>query len=135
MTGEMALRDALITRLSSDADLTLIIGPGRVHDGAPRSAAHPYLTLESITSRPLAGEPEEGMEHQVMLALYSRVDSRDEAVRGVMAAAAALFGSVLSLGGWHLSDLRAVETSSERLRDGRSWRAALRLRAVTSPED
>lgn len=135
MTGEMALRDALITRLSSDADLTLIIGPGRVHDGAPRSAAHPYLTLESITSRPLAGEPEEGMEHQVMLALYSRADSRDEAVRGVMAAAAALFGSVLSLGGWHLSDLRAVETSSERLRDGRSWRAALRLRAVTSPED
>ncbi|MGY4752761.1 DUF3168 domain-containing protein [Pannonibacter sp. Q-1] len=135
MTGEMALRDALIARLSTNADLTLILGVGHVHDGAPRSAAHPYLTLESITSRPLAGEPDEGMEHQVVLALYSRADSRDEAVKGVKAAAEALFGSSLSLNGWHLADLRAVETSSERLRDGRSWRAALRLRAVTGPED
>lgn len=134
MTGEMALRDALIARLSNDADLTLILGAGRVHDGAPRSAAHPYLTLESMTSRPLAGEPDEGMEHQAVVAIYSRADSRDEAAKGVMAAAAALLGTGITLSGWHLSDLRAVETSSERLKDGRSWRAALRLRAVTGPE-
>ncbi|ADZ71350.1 DUF3168 domain-containing protein [Polymorphum gilvum] len=133
--AEIALRDAILIHLAGDAELEALLGPGRLFDAPPRGQAFPFLRLDAVTGRRLAGSAEDGLEHELRLTVLSRADSRDEAVKAIARVAALLDGPVLALAGHRLVDLVPVATASGPLRDGRTFRAELVLRAVTEPAD
>ena len=58
MSAQGDLRAALVKALRADADLTALTGGERVHDGAPRGGAHPFVELGPIVSRPLLSSAE-----------------------------------------------------------------------------
>lgn len=136
MSAQAALRAALVKALRADADLAALTGGERVHDGAPRGGAHPFIELGPIVSRPLLASAEEGEEHEAEILVHSRKEARGE-VAALMAAAreAVLAGAGGFLDGHVLVNAGAMDERSERLADGRTWRGRLRLRLVSEPAD
>jgi hypothetical protein len=130
---QLALRAALFERLSGDTALTALIGAGRIFDAPPRGQAFPFLVLETLGSRPLLSAPEEGLAHDLRLVALSRAPSRDEALQIAERAAALAIDPPLVLTGHHLVGLQLSDMASRLLRDGRTFRAELSLRAVTEP--
>ncbi|QGZ36802.1 DUF3168 domain-containing protein [Stappia indica] len=136
MSAQVALRAALVKALRADAQLTALTGGERVHDGAPRGSAHPFIELGALVSRPLLSSAEEGEEHEAEILVHSRKDARGE-VAALMAAAreAVLNGAGGFLDGHVLVNAGTLDERSERLADGRSWRGRLRLRLVSEPAE
>lgn len=136
MSAQGDLRAALVKALRADADLAALTGGERVHDGAPRGGAHPFIELGPIVSRPLLSSAEEGEEHEAEILVHSRKEARGE-VAALMAAAreAVLAGAGGFLDGHVLVNAGAMDERSERLADGRTWRGRLRLRLVSEPAD
>ena len=48
MSAQADLRGAIVAALRADAALTAVIGADRVHDGAPRGAAIPFVDLGAV---------------------------------------------------------------------------------------
>ena len=136
MSAQAALRAALVKALRADAQLIALTGGERVHDGAPRGSAHPFVELGPIVSRPLLSSAEEGEEHEAEILVHSRKEARGE-VAALMAAAreAVLTGAGGFLDGHVLVNAGTLDERSERLADGRGWRGRLRLRLVSEPAD
>lgn len=136
MSAQGDLRAALVKALRADADLAALTGGERVHDGAPRGSAHPFIELGALVSRPLLSSAEEGEEHEAEILVHSRKEARGE-VAALMAAAreAVLSGAGGFLDGHVLVNAGAMDERSERLADGRTWRGRLRLRLVSEPAD
>ena len=57
MSAQADLRGAIVAALRADAALTAVIGADRVHDGAPRGAAIPFVDLGAVETRLLAATP------------------------------------------------------------------------------
>ncbi|MAB01109.1 MAG: hypothetical protein CMN87_19870 [Stappia sp.] len=138
--ASLALRGAAFALLSGDADLVALTGAQRIHDGAPRGAAFPHLVIGAIESRPLLALAEDGEEHRLDLAVFSRADSRDEASRilsravSLLADRAGVAAALATQASGHaLVATRLVERRIERLPQARLWRARARLRLVTEP--
>lgn len=129
----LALRDGLFARLSADEILTGLIGENRIFDAAPRAQDFPYLVLASLGSKPLLGLPEEGEIHELVLAVFSRASGRDEALKAAQRGALILSETPPVLTGQALIGLQAAGMTSRLLRDGRTFRAEVTLRAVTEP--
>lgn len=129
----LALRAGLFSRLAADSALTVLIGANRIFDAAPRAQAFPYLVLASLGSRPLLSRIEEGEEHDLVLAAFSRAPGRDQALSAVLRAVSVLVEDPPALDGHRLIGLQGADVSSRLLRDGRTFRAEATLRAVTEP--
>lgn len=132
-TPQLALRKGIFERLSASADLTTALGGGRILDKAPRGEAFPFLVLEEGRSEPLLVLPEEGLVHEMRLAALSRAPSRDEALTIAETAGQVLMDTPPGVAGQRLVGLQISNLSSRILRDGRTFRADLTLRAVTEP--
>ncbi|MBO0345199.1 DUF3168 domain-containing protein [Roseibium sp. CAU 1637] len=130
----LALRAGLFARLSADADLTSRIGANRIFDAAPRNQKFPFVVLAALGSRPLLTRVDEGEVHELVLAVFSRAASRDEALGGVQRAARLLMDEPPELTGHRLIGLQVTEVTSRLMRDGRTFRAEASLRAVTEPQ-
>jgi len=133
MSAQQALRAALVETLRGDAALTALIGPGRVHDGAPRATPAPYVDLGPMETRLLTGDPAEGERHTLDLTVISRTPARGETTAAVAAMRDALDGLGAHLGGHRLVHVSDPVMRSERLRSGRGWRGRLRVTIVTEP--
>lgn len=129
----VAVRAGLFSLLSADSTLAALIGPDRIYDVPPRGDAYPYLVLESIESRPLLAEIGDGAIHDLVLSVYSRGPSRDEAATAAGRAAEVLMAGPIPVSGHHVVNLTLANVVSRRLRDGRGFRASSALRAVTEP--
>ncbi|MCA1241378.1 DUF3168 domain-containing protein [Stappia stellulata] len=133
MSAQADLRGAIVAALRADAALTAVIGADRVHDGAPRGAAIPFVDLGAVETRLLAATPDEGERHIVEVLAYSRKPARGEvsavltAIRDVLAELGPTVGAQRLV---HVSD---PVMRSERQRDGRGWRGRLSVRIVTEP--
>lgn len=140
MNTGLALRGAVFSLLAGDATLADLAGAGRIHDGAPRGAPFPHLVIGTIESRPLLAHPEEGEEHRLEIAVFSRAASRDEA-GGILSRAVDLLvegsgmaGALAAASPGHdLVGVRLIDLRSERLVPQRLWRAGARFRLVTEP--
>lgn len=132
--AQTALRAGLFQALAADSELESLLGPGRLFDAAPRSQAFPYLVLETLESAPLLSLPEEGLVHELRLAVLSREPSRDQAIATAERAREVLTYGAISLSGHRFVGLSVGLISSRLLRDGRTFKAELGLRAVTEPE-
>jgi hypothetical protein len=132
-TPALALRRAIRDRLAASPALTALIGAGRVHDEPPLSAKPPYVLIGEarVTDWSTATEP--GAELNLTLDAFSRQGGHSEAhaLAGVLLEA--LDDAPLTLDGHRLVALRFGEADIRRDRDGRTYRAALRFRALTEP--
>ncbi|MCC5977074.1 MAG: DUF3168 domain-containing protein [Salinarimonas sp.] len=128
----LALRQALLTRLTQDDDLAQAMG-GTVHlyDEPPRAAPAIYAVFGDARVRDWPGDLQEAHEHEASIVIWARPGSRASALIVADQMAEALHDAALTLVDHRLVNLRVV--SCEIGRDERSGlgRAVLRLRAVT----
>jgi hypothetical protein len=128
----LALRAALQTRLAADAALTALIGPGRVHDEAPRAARGVYVVHGEADARDWSTGSDKGCEQDVSLVVWAGESaSTKQALQAAACVTAALDEADLTLSGHRLINLRWQ--ASRLARDPRTGLASvtIRLRAVT----
>jgi hypothetical protein len=77
----LALRAAIQTRLAADADLTALIGAGRVHDEAPRAASGVYVVHGEVDARDWSTGSDKGCEQDVLLIGHRLVNLRGQSSR------------------------------------------------------
>lgn len=126
------LRTALLAVLAADAPLqTLLGGPGRVHDSAPRNAPMPYLALDAILTRPIGGVALDLFEHDLGFVAWSRAGGRREALALADRVDAVLSAAAPALTGHRLVSLRLVSREARLARDRVVAEARIDVRAVT----
>lgn len=130
----LALRETIQARLSADPALTALIGPGRIHDEAPRASRGVYVVHGDAEARDWSTGSEGGCEQEIALVVWAgeSASSRQALEAGVLIVRA-LDDAALPLAGHALVNLRW--RSSRLARDAATGLASvtLRFRAVTEP--
>ena len=132
-TSAAALRAAIHDALAEDAPLTALLGGARVYDEPPANPAFPYVTLGEARVSDFSTGSERGEEHQLTLHAWSRQGGHKEAHLIAGALLQALDDAPLSLDAHRLVNFRFALADVRREADGRTYRAAVRFRAVTEP--
>src|SRR5256714_14768693 len=132
-TAAVALRAAIHDALAADGALTALLGGPKVYDEPPRGAAFPYVTLGDARVSDFSCGSEPGEEHQITLHGWSRQGGHREAHLIAGALLQALDDAPLTLAGHHLVNLRFALADVRRDKDGRTYHALVRFRAVTEP--
>lgn len=128
----LALRAAIQARLTADAALTALIGPGRIHDEAPRAARGLYVVHGDVEARDWSTGSERGCEQELALVVWaSQSGSSQQALQAAGLIVGALDEAELALEGHALVNLRWL--SSRLAREPRSGlgHVTIRFRAVT----
>ncbi|MCJ8143865.1 DUF3168 domain-containing protein [Ancylobacter sp. A5.8] len=133
MSAANLLRAAIHAALSADPALTAALGGARVHDEPPAGAELPYVTLAEGRVNDWSTATEEGEEHLLTLHAWSRQGGHREAQAIAGMVREALEGMAPALAGHRLVNLRVTGTETRREAGGKTYRAAIRLRAVTEP--
>ena len=128
-----ALRAAIHDALVNDSALTALIGAAKVYDEPPKGAAFPYVTLGDARIADFSTGTEPGEEHTLTLHAWSRQGGHREAHLIAGALLNALDDAPLTLTDHHLVNLRFALADIRREKDGRTYHALVRFRAVTEP--
>lgn len=129
----LSLRKAIHAALSADGPLLALLGGARIHDVPPRDAAFPFVALGEAVVSDWSTATEAGTEHALTLHAFSRSGGRAEAFALAAALQEALHDAPLALQGHALANLRATTAEVVREKDGRTFHALVRFRAVTEP--
>jgi hypothetical protein len=129
-----ALRAAIHEALVADAPLNALLGAPRVYDEPPPSVVFPYVTLGEARVIDWSTGTESGEEHQLTLHAWSRQGGHREAHLIAGALLQALDDAPLTLADHRLVNLRFALADIRREKDGRTYHALVRFRAVTEPE-
>lgn len=132
-SASVALRAAVHAALRSDSGFAAVLGGSRVYDEPPRNVAFPYVTLGEARLSDLSGDGGTTQEHQLTLHAWSRQGGHREAHTIAGALLQALDDAPLPLGGHRLVNFRFSVADIRRERDGRTYHALVRFRAVTEP--
>lgn len=131
MSAAVSLEEAVLARLRADVGLTALLGPGRVHDGAPKNAPAPFVSLDRVETAE-AGGVEAGLaRHRLELRAVSRAGGKREAARIASAVDTALADAPLVLAGHRLVLLRVAGIDIRVSRDRALAEAVLRVEAMT----
>ncbi|KPF65507.1 hypothetical protein IP69_17575 [Bosea sp. AAP35] len=128
----LSVRAAIQARLEADADLAALIGPGRIHDEAPRAARGVYIVHGDVEARDWSTGSDRGCEQDVGLTIWAGESGSSRlALEAAALAVALLDEALLTLSGHRLVNLRW--RSSRLARDGATGLAfvTVRFRAVT----
>ena len=126
-----ALQRAVHQALTADAGLLTLLGGARVWDHVPRGAAFPYVSIGATTERDWSTDGSKGLEHVLILNVWSKAAGRHEANAIADALRAALHDAQLTLAGHRLVNLRHELTEVGRDAAAEIYRGAVRFRAVT----
>lgn len=127
----VALRKAVIARLSADAAFTAALGGAKIFDEAPRGADPPYVAFSDFQTRDWSQQLSRGAEHVFALTVYSSQRGLRQALDLAQAAIDLLDEAPLALEGHALIDLRFRDVEGKREQNGRFARVNLRFRALT----
>jgi Protein of unknown function (DUF3168) len=130
-----ALRAAIHDALVADTALTSLLGGPKVYDQVPSAATFPYVTLGDARVIDWSTGTDNGEEHQLTLNAWSRQGGHREAHLIAGALLQALDDAALTLTDYHLVNLRFALADVQRQADGKTYRAAVRFRAVTEPDN
>ena len=133
LSAAAALRAAVHDALTADVALTSLLGGPKVYDEPPRSVDLPYVTLGEARVGDFSTGTEEGAEHAMTLHAWSRQGGHNEAHLIAGALLNALDDAPLTLTDHRLINLRFAVADVRRERDGRTYHALVRFRAVTEP--
>lgn len=126
------LRAAIQARLEADAELAALIGPGSIHDEAPRAARGVYIVHGDVEALDWSTGSDRGCEQDVGLTVWAgETGSSRRALEAAARIVAVLDEASPTLSGQRLVNLRW--RSSRLARDGATGLAfvAIRFRAVT----
>jgi len=127
----VALRKAMLARLSGSAPLAAAIGGAKIYDEAPRGAEAPYVLFADAQMRDWSTPGAPGAEHFVTLSVVSTARGTLEAMTIAGLVSALLDEAPLTLAGHALIDLRFVTSETRRDANGRFAKVNLRFRATT----
>lgn len=130
-SAAFALQQAIIERLTADADVIAALGGARVYDDVPLRGEFPCLTFGPSTVRDWSTASDSGQEHSVTVNVWSRGHGRKEALAVLAAVEAALDDASLTLDGHRLINLRHESSDVRRDQDGETFLGIGRFRAVT----
>ena len=124
------LLSEIVRVLTDDPDLGPALA-GRVFDGAPQGAAYPFVAIGEVTSGSLDSDADAAVQHRIELDVHSRAGGRREVSDIADRVRVTLEGAALAPAGHRVVSMRHRETAVTASRDGRAYRARIRLRAVT----
>lgn len=130
----LALRGAIQQHLVADAALSALIGPGRIHDEAPRAARGVYVVHGDVEARDWSTGSGGGCEQDVSLVVWAGESSSSrQALEAAALIVTALDDAALPVARHALVNLRWQ--SSRLARDEKTGLAfvTIRFRAVTEP--
>jgi hypothetical protein len=125
------LQQSIFAALSADAQLTALLGPGRIFDDVPQGTPLPYVTLGHIAAQDWSAGSEDGTEHVLTVHVWSGAAGKKQAHELLGAIHAALHDQPLAVAGHRLVNLRHERSEIRRTSDGVHGTA--RFRAVTEP--
>jgi len=128
----LALRAAILARLSADAALaTLMGGAVRLHDEAPRGAEPVYAVFGTADAKDWSSDGSRGHEQAAAIVVYAKPGSALSGVQAAERIAELLDDASLALLGHRLVALRVVAFAADRDESSNLARATVHLRAVT----
>ena len=127
------LQQSIFAALGADAQLTALIGPGRVFDDIPQGTPPPYVVIGRMTAQDWSTGSEDGTEHVFTVHVWSGARGKKQAHEILGAIRAALHNQPLTLAGHSLINLRHQHSEVRRDTDGETVHGAARFRAVTEP--
>ena len=132
-SAAIELQKAVLTALSADAALGILMGEVRIHDHAPADVVFPYLTFGRTTVHDWSTDTEIGSEHIFTIHAWSKVKGKGEVLALAATVKSVLADADLELDGHLLINLR-FEFEDVRYNDDLSvYHAMVRFRAVTEP--
>jgi hypothetical protein len=132
-SASWALQQAIYASLTSDDALVALLGGERIYDDVPDRKTFPYVTFAPGSERDWSTGSEAGLEHGVVLHVWSRGAGRKEALAIIEALHTRLHDAALLLSGHRLVNLRHESSDVRREPDGETFHGIVRLRAVTEP--
>jgi hypothetical protein len=129
MSAARALQEAVFSALTGDAGLTALLGGARIHDGAPRNAAAPYLHLGEVSERDWSTATDHGAEVRFDVVAWSETPGRAQSLAIAGRAAEILHDAALDVPGYRLVSLRHLGTETAREKKPEGRRATARFRA------
>lgn len=132
MSSELALQDALLTHLKTDASLGSLLGtPPRVFETAPRGAVYPFLSLGRGESEPVGADGADLIDHRLTLHVWGRRDDLSAVKAAIGALRQSLHQANLYLTTPYTCPLcRVVYADMFAGADGRTLHGVLRVRAL-----
>jgi hypothetical protein len=127
----VALRKAIVVRLSGDAALVAALGGAKIHDEAPRGGEPPYVLFAEVQARDWSASQSRGAEQLLTLSVISVQRGAREALDIAARIVELLDEAELALEGHVLVDLRHMTSETRREQNGRFARVNLRFRATT----
>jgi hypothetical protein len=132
-TASVALRAAIHHALRDDGALAAALGGARIYDEPPRDVAFPYVTLGEARLSDASSDGGVTQEHLLTLHVWSREGGHRQAHIIAGALLQALDDAPLSPAGHRLVNLRFTVADIRREKDGRTYHALVRFRALTEP--
>jgi hypothetical protein len=133
MSPAWSLQQSVFAALSADAQLTALLGPGRIFDDVPQGTALPYVTLGRSTAQDWSAGSEDGTEHLFTVHVWSAARGKQQAHEVLGAVRAALHDQPLAVADHSLINLRHERSEVRRAPDGETIHGTARFRAVTEP--
>lgn len=127
------LQAALVALLKADTELTALLAPDGIRDGAARGGGFPHVTVAELASRDIAADGWAGREHRLTLTVWSRAGGRSELLRIMELISVISDGVPTALDTHRVVSFGRFEERVARGSDGRSWRGTIGFRAVTEP--
>jgi hypothetical protein len=127
------LQQAVYAALAASETLNLLLGGERIYDATPQAAAFPFLVIDQTQIRDWSTGTEQGAEHVLLLHIWSRNESKQEAYEIADTVRDALDGAALSPDQHHLVNLTHQYSDLKRDEDGKTYHGVIRFRAVTEP--
>ncbi|MGF7170666.1 hypothetical protein FHS91_002352 [Sphingobium xanthum] len=118
MSGELAVRGAMLSALRSDATLPTLVN--QMSDGVPEKASAPWLMLGESTASGWGAQGVEGLSLRQSLLLVLRGDDLARVTAIIERIDAALAATEPDLGDWRITSLRFER--SRILRSRTEWR-------------
>jgi hypothetical protein len=118
MSGELAVRGAMLSALRNDATLQTLVN--QMSDGVPEKASAPWLMLGECTASGWGARGVEGLSLRQSLLLVLRGEDLARVTAIIGRVDAALAASEPELGDWRITSLRFER--SRILRSRTEWR-------------
>jgi hypothetical protein len=128
----LALRAAILTHLSADAELaSLMGGAARLYDEPPRAAEPVYAVFGSGAALDWSTDTDRGHEHEATIVVWAKSGSARSALLAAERMADLLHDAALAPAGHRLVLMRVTALESDRDEKANLARATLRLKAIT----
>jgi hypothetical protein len=133
MTGPvLALRAAILARLSADAAVaTLMGGALRLYDEPPRGAEPVYAVFGTADAKDWSSDGSRGHEQAAAIVVYAKPGSALSGLQAAERIAELLKDATLALVDHRLVALRVIAFAADRDEASNLARATVHLRAVT----